>query len=234
MATENFETHFELPAGWSLDAISNRRWEVGATSNSSGYGPGVWHSGNSGAGIYLDDEYRNNMLTNLYTPEYTLPVNSTARLTFRSWVCTEASWDGGAVSISTDGGDSWWYLPPTLTGFHDQISTVNSNSPFYGEGIIDGSNVIGGCENTIRGFELKTFDLSNLSGMDIRARFTFFSDQLIELDGWYIDDAGIEIDVYEPLGTWTSPLLSPHPMFCLLYTSPSPRDRSLSRMPSSA
>lgn len=213
VATENFETHFELPAGWSLDATSNRRWEVGATSNSSGYGPGVWHSGNSGAGIYLDDEYRNNMLTNLYTPEYTLPVNSTARLTFRSWVCTEASWDGGAVSISTDGGDSWWYLPPTLTGFHDQISTVNSNSPFYGEGIIDGSNVIGGCENTIRGFELKTFDLSNLSGMDIRARFTFFSDQLIELDGWYIDDAGIEIDVYEPHGTWTSPLLSPHPMF---------------------
>ncbi|DAC47487.1 MAG TPA: hypothetical protein D7H93_00790, partial [Candidatus Poseidoniales archaeon] len=204
VATENFETHFELPAGWSLDATSNRRWEVGATSNSSGYGPGVWHSGNSGAGIYLDDEYRNNMLTNLYTPEYTLPVNSTARLTFRSWVCTEASWDGGAVSISTDGGDSWWYLPPTLTGFHDQISTVNSNSPFYGEGIIDGSNVIGGCENTIRGFELKTFDLSNLSGMDIRARFTFFSDQLIELDGWYIDDAGIEIDVYEPHGTWTS------------------------------
>jgi hypothetical protein len=211
--TEGFETGFELPAGWSLEATSNRRWEVGPTSNASGYGPGIWHSGTGGAGIYLDDEYRNNMLTHLYTPEYTLPVNSTARLTFRSWVCTEASWDGGAVSISTDGGENWWFLPPTLNGFHDQISTVNSYSPLYGEGIIDGSNVAGGCENTIRGFDLKTFDLSNLSGMEVRARFTFFSDQLIELDGWYIDDAGIEIDLYEPEGTWTSAVISPDPVF---------------------
>ena len=210
---EGFEVGFDLPAGWSLDATSNRRWEVGVTSNASGFGPGAWHSGNMGAGIYLDDEYRNNMLTHLYTPEYTLPVNSTSRLTFRSWVCTEASWDGGAVSISTDAGQNWWYLPPTLNGFHDQISTVNSNSPFYGEGILDGSNVAGGCNNGVRGFDLKTFDLSNLSGLDVRARFTFFSDQLIELDGWYIDDAGIEIDVYETEGTWTSDALQPHPVF---------------------
>lgn len=211
--TEDFEESFELPAGWSLEATSNRRWDVGVTSNASGFGPGVWHSGNNGAGIYLDDEYRNNMLTHLYTPEYTIPVNSTSRLTFRSWVCTEASWDGGAVSISTDGGENWWFLPPTLNGFHDQISTVNSNSPLFGEGILDGSKVIGGCHNVKRGFDLKTFDLSNLSGQDVRARFTFFSDQLIELDGWYIDDAGIEIDVYETEGEWTSNVLTPHPVF---------------------
>jgi hypothetical protein len=211
--TEDFETGYDLPAGWSLDATSNRRWEVGPTSNSSGFGPGVWHSGTGGAGIYLDDEYRNNMLTNLYTPEYTLPVNSTARLTFRSWVCTEASWDGGAVSLSTDGGENWWFLPPTLNGFHDQISTVNSASPLFGEGIIDGSGVAGGCHNVARGFELKSYDVSNLSGMNVRAKFTFFSDQLIELDGWYIDDAGIEIDVYEPEGNWTSGTLLPHPLF---------------------
>ncbi|MFL2950134.1 MAG: hypothetical protein ACJZ40_07100 [Candidatus Poseidoniaceae archaeon] len=213
LATEGFETNFQLPAGWSLDAVSNRRWDVGVTSNSSGFGPGVWHSGTNGAGIYLDDEYRNNMLTHLYTPEYSLPENSTARLTFRSWVCTESSWDGGAVSISTDGGESWWFLPPTLNGFHDQISTVNSNSPLFGEGIFDGSQVVGGCHNVQRGFDLKTFDLSNLSGSDVRARFTFFSDQLIELDGWYIDDAGIEIDVYEPSGTWVSDPIHPNPHF---------------------
>ena len=211
--SEGFEVSFELPAGWSLDATSNRRWEVGTTSNASGFGPGVWHSGNAGAGIYLDDEYRNNMLTHLYTPEYTLPVNSTSRLTFRSWVCTEASWDGGAVSISTDGGQNWWFLPPTLNGFHDQISTVNSNSPLFGEGILDGSNVAGGCTSSPRAFDLKTFDLSNLSGLEVRARFTFFSDQLVELDGWYIDDAGIEIDVYETQGTWISQPLQPHPAF---------------------
>ena len=32
----------------------------------------------------------------------------------------------------------------------------------------------------------------------------------------------------------TQPNFGPYPIYCLLYTSPSPRDRSLSRMPSSA
>lgn len=211
--TFDFDSGNELPAGWSLWAQSNRRWDVGTTSNSSGFGPGVWHSGLNGAGIYLDDEYRNDMWTDLFTPEYYLPENSTSRLTFRSWICTEPNWDGGTVSISTDGGESWWFLPPTLGTFHDQLSTVNSFSPFFNQGIFDGSRVIGGCHNVQRGFDLKEYDLSNLTGSTVRAKFSFFSDQLIELDGWYIDDAGIEIDVYEPSGSWVSEILTPDPLF---------------------
>ena len=38
----------------------------------------------------------------------------------------------------------------------------------------------------------------------MRFRFSFFSDQLIELDGWYIDDVGIEVDVFEQSGEWLS------------------------------
>ena len=211
--TIDFDSGNELPAGWSLWAQSNRRWEVGPTSNSSGFGPGTWHSGMNGAGIYLDDEYRSDMWTDLYTPEYTIPENSTSRLTFRSWICTESNWDGGTVSISTDGGDSWWFIPPTFGSFHDQLSTVNSFSPFHNQGIFDGSTVVGGCHNVQRGFDLKEYDLSNLTGSSVRAKFSFFSDQLIELDGWYIDDAGIEIDVYEPAGTWVSEMLTPDPLF---------------------
>ena len=211
--TFDFDSGNELPAGWALWAQSNRRWAVGPTSNSSGFGPGVWHSGMNGAGIYLDDEYRDDMWTDLYSPEYFIPENSTSRLTFRSWICTEPNWDGGAVSISTDGGDSWWFIPPTFSSFHDQLSTVNSFSPFYNQGIFDGSTVVGGCHNVQRGFDLKEYDLSNLTGSTVRAKFSFFSDQLIELDGWYIDDAGIEIDVYEPAGTWTSEVLTPDPLF---------------------
>lgn len=211
--TFDFDSGNELPAGWSLWAQSNRRWEVGPTSNSSGFGPGVWHSGLNGAGIYLDDEYRSDMWTDLYTPEYFIPENATSRLTFRSWICTEANWDGGTVSLSTDGGESWWFIPPTLGTFHDQLSTVNSFSPFHNQGIFDGSRVVGGCHNVQRGFDLKEFDLSNLTGQTVRAKFSFFSDQLIELDGWYIDDAGIEIDVYEPAGTWVSEVLTPDPHF---------------------
>ena len=153
------------------------------------------------------------MWTELFTPEYFIPENSTSRLTFRSWVCTEANWDGGAVSISTDGGENWWFIPPTYNGFHDQLSTTNIYSPLYNQGIFDGSRVVGGCHNVQRGFDLKEYDLSNLTGSSVRAKFTFFSDQLVELDGWYIDDAGIEIDVYEPNGSWTSEVLTPDPLF---------------------
>ena len=126
-----------LPAGWSLISIDQKQWQVGTIPNGTTYGPSMWPSGQQGAGTYLGGPYRNEMLTHLYSPEYFLPVGASSRLSFKSWVCTEANWDGGAVSISTDGGLNWWYIPPAIGTFHDQISTINSNSPFYGEGILD-------------------------------------------------------------------------------------------------
>jgi len=204
----SFDTGNLAPAGWSIQSPDSRKFEVGNVSNAAGFGPAAWPSGSSGAGTYLTNKYSNNMHTHLITPIYEIPENSTARLTFKSWVCTEANWDGGAVSLSTDGGESWWYIPPDLNGFHDQISQVNTQSPFYGEGIFDGSKVNGGCRNVVRGFDLKQADLSNLTGQSVRARFTFFSDTYVQLDGWYIDDAGVEVDIYETQGEWISDLIS--------------------------
>ena len=208
-----FDVGDDLPAGWAHQSIDQHQWQIGSTSNATGYGPGYWPSGQQGAGIYLNSAYGNEMLTHLYSPEYLLPSGSSSRLSFKSWACTEANWDGGAVSVSNDGGMSWWYLPPTIGTFHDQISTINSNSPFFGEGIFDGSTVNGGCRNTIHPFEDKTFDTSNLSGENLRFRYSFFSDQLLEFDGWYLDDAGMEIDIFESEGSWTSDILSPNPYF---------------------
>ena len=212
--TNSFEQSMVAPPGWLIEGTWPDGWEVGATRNTSGYGPGQFHSGSNGAAVNLTTKYTNNIFTHLVTQEYSIPTNASARLAFQSWVCTEANWDGGSVSISTDGGQTWWLLPPNLNGFHDQISTVNTNSPFFGEGIIDGSSVPNGCStNKNRPFELKTYDLSNLSGQSVKARFSFFSDTFVEADGWYIDDAGVEVDVFETSGTWTSPSLSPHPVF---------------------
>ena len=198
----NFNNFASLPLGWSISAQDSNQWEYGEIPSNAIYGPDTWHSGDYGFGIALGGKYSNEMLTHLYSPEYSLPENSTSRLTFRSWVCTESNWDGGAVSVSTDGGINWWYLPANVGGFHDQISTVNSNSPFFNEGIFDGSTVANNCRNSARPFDLKQYDVSNLSGNDIRFKYSFFSDQLIELDGWYLDDAGIEIDMYQDSGTW--------------------------------
>ena len=181
--------------------------------NTSGYGP-VSSTRTERRCGELDNKIHQQHLHAPDTQEYSIPVNASARLSFRSWVCTEANWDGGGVSISTDGGQNWWWLPPQLNGFHDQISTVNTNSPLFGEGIIDGSSVPNGCgPSNTREFELKTYDLSNLSGQSLKARFSFFSDTYIEGDGWYIDDAGIEIDVFEPSGHWVSSSISPDALF---------------------
>lgn len=213
-STNSFENSIITPPGWSIEGTWPDGWEVGQTRNTSGYGPGLFYSGQNGAAINLTTKYTNNVYTHLVTEEYTIPTNATARLSFRSWVCTEANWDGGGVSISTDEGLSWWWLPAEVNGFHDQVSTVNTNSPFFGRGIIDGSSVVGGCgSSNNRDFELKTYDLSNLSGQTLKARFSFFSDTYVEADGWYIDDAGIEIDLFETSGTWVSPAIAPDPLF---------------------
>jgi hypothetical protein len=213
-SVNSFEASMIAPPGWVIEGTWPDGWEMGPTRNTSGYGPGVFHSGENGAAINLTTRYTNNVYTHLVTQEYNVPLNASARLSFRSWVCTEANWDGGGVSISNDGGQTWWWLPTDLNGFHDQISTVNTNSPFFGRGIIDGSTQPNGCgANKNRPFDLKTYDLSNLSGQALKARFSFFSDTFVEADGWYIDDAGIEIDVFETQGQWTSSALVPDPLF---------------------
>ena len=209
----SFNDFDELPLGWAVFSLDNDKWEHGEIPNRAIYGPDAWSSGQYGIGIELGGKYTNEMYTHLVSPEYTIPPSASARLTFNSWVCTEANWDGGAVSVSTDGGINWWYLPARVGDFHDQISTANTNSPFFGEGIFDGSTIANGCRNSSLPFQLKQYDISNLSGNDVRFRFSFFSDQLIELDGWYIDDVGIEIDVFEQSGEWLSQPIYADPNF---------------------
>ena len=213
MEGDSFENPHIMPEGWAIENFRGVGWSHGVLGNTT-LGPSQWHSGQYGLGINLNGSYAANSYAHLISPEYILPENITALLSFRQWICTESAWDGGTISLSTDGGLSWWYLPADPGGFHDQLSTVNTNSPFYGEGLLDGSQVTGGCgSGAPRGFELKTKDISNLTGQSVRIRFSFFSDQFVQRDGWYIDDAGLEISLFEMQGDWTSPSVTPHPVF---------------------
>ena len=210
---DSFEDYHMMPAGWSIENVRGIGWSHGMLGSTT-IGPNQWHSGQNGLAINLNGQYAANSYAHVITPEYILPENVTAQLSFRHWICTEAAWDGGTVSISTDGGLSWWYLPADPGGFHDMVSNVNTNSPFYGEGLLDGSQVTGGCgSGAVRAFELKSSDISNLSGQSVRLRFSFFSDQYVERDGWYIDDAGVDVALFETEGNWTSPQIIPHPIF---------------------
>ena len=171
--------------------------------------------------INLDGDYTNNVYSHLVSPIYNIPIGATARLTFNHWICSEPAWEGGSIFTSIDDGLTWQHFGDNISGFYERVSQVNTNSPFFGHGIFDGSTVANGCgtANSNQTFSRVSGDISALAGNDVRIRFSFFSDQYVEEDGWYLDDAGIVIDRFQS---------------CLLYTSPSPRDRQKSRMPSSA
>ena len=210
---DSFEAVQGLPSGWRVDHIRGATsWERGPIDNSNGYGPNStsWPSGNKGMGINLDGIYSNNVYTHLVSPVYYIPNGATARLTFNHWICTEAVWDGGSIFTSIDDGLSWQHYGDNITGFYETVSQINPNSPFYGMGIFDGSSVANGCgtSNSNHTFSRVSGDISHLAGNDVRVRFSFFTDQYVEEDGWYIDDAGIVIDRFRPEGTWTSPLIS--------------------------
>jgi len=205
--TEGFESHVLLPAGWSIHTEQGNGWRVGTTNNSSGFGPGTWASGSKGAALGLNGKYAALTTSHLVSPPYNIPDGATASVVFNHWICTEADWDGGAIFISTDDGATWWHHGDSDPGFYDRISAANTASPFYGLGIFDGSNHPGGCSTQGPNFTYKRTDISNLSGESVRIRFTFFSDDYYEEDGWYIDDAGIAVDIHETSGYWETPLI---------------------------
>ena len=202
----SFESGQMVPRGWSIEHVRGSGWTVGSLNTTSGSGPMSWASGSSGVGIVLDGDYAAESLGYLITPTYSLPENASARFTFRSWVCTETDWDGGAVQLSIDDGATWWF-PPYNALFHHGRSTLNPYSPLHTQGLFDGSIHSGGCPSRSQAFDAPSLDVSNLSGQDFRARFVFFSDTWIEKDGWYLDDVGVEVDRFLEQGTWRSSLL---------------------------
>ena len=210
--SDSFEINQMLPEGWRIDhERGSTPWEIGAIDNSNNFGPNSsqWPSGTSGMGVNLDGKYGHKTFTHLISPTYHIPESATARLTFQHWICTEAAWDGGAVYTSVDDGSTWQYYGENISGFYERYSQVNPYSPFHNHGIFDGSTVANGCgnNNSASTFNSKSGDISYLAGSDVRIRFSFFSDTYLAEDGWYIDDAGIEIDRFVDNGTWTSPLI---------------------------
>ena len=92
------------------------------------------------------------------------------------------------------------------------------------------------------GWVSERIDLTDYVGADqLWVQFRIVSDYGVNKDGFYFDDLVIDV-LREEEGTAINEIpllqgsLSPNPAseICLLYTSPSPRDRTRSRMPSSA
>ncbi|TFH46597.1 MAG: hypothetical protein E4G94_02065, partial [ANME-2 cluster archaeon] len=102
---------------------------------------------------------------------------TTANLTFWTWYSMETDYDYGFVVISTNGGNTWTYLPGSLT------TSTNPNGNNLGNGITGSSNNFWSLEN---------MDLSPYTGNRILLGFRFKSDGGSNDEGWYIDDIQVK------------------------------------------
>lgn len=196
--------------GWTVQTHYGAGWTFGEVNNSAGYGPAQWTSGSTGAGIVLDNRHARNTWSHLISPLLTIPQGASARLSFDHFICLESGWDAGVLFVSTDNGTTWQQFGTNIPDFYETLQLNNSLSPLYGMWAWDGNTKKGGCL-TNKSMQHVEADVSHLSGQDIMLRFSFFSDDLIEGDGWYIDDVGVEVDWFESNGTWISPEILPGP-----------------------
>ena len=195
------------PGGWNVaNAGTGDIWEYGTLSAGATLGPNNWSTGNYGFGVDLDDSYDGSSLTHLFSPGYTIPLGASARLSFDQWRRAETGYDGGAVFISVNNG-TWQYFDPAIangSSWYDGAMNGFGGHMLTNLDVFDGRQFAQGNVP----WETTTADLSNYSGSHVKFRFTFAADSIIQYDGWYIDDVGVEVDFFENEGNWLSPTIT--------------------------
>jgi len=150
-------------------------WQWGAFTS----GPMAGYSGTNGWATLIGGDYPTNSNFTLDTPVPFFVESPLAMLEFWHWYDIEASYDGGNVKVSTDGGTSWTVIT-SLTGY---TGTANTSNPLSGEPIF--------CGHDQGYWEFEQFDLSAYQGQSIIIRWHFGSDGSVQYPGWYIDDVSV-------------------------------------------
>ncbi len=218
---DSFEDSPLLPTGWTIDTDRGNGWSFRAHNSSWNYGPDAPAVGDKYAGIMFGSEYEARTWTHLISPPLEIPVGSHARLSFDSFICAETGWDGGILSISDDEGRSWSPYGANVIDFYDTYQTFNPFSDIYNMWAFDGSNAKPTCDgargtpNVNKSWVTKQADVSQFGGQAIQLRFSFFTDDLLVSDGWYLDNVGLFVDWFEEYGTWTSDPIYPEDLLGL-------------------
>ncbi len=157
-----FESFENGNAGWEGDGV----WQWGAPTS----GPGSAFDGTNVWATELGGQYPNNADDGLVTRSYLIEEDA-ASLNFYHWYNLESGWDGGNVSLSIDGGNTWQLIVPD-GGYPDQDVVGLDNDPGF-SGNSD--------------WALVAFDLSSYTGQVVKFRYRFGSDGSVTRDGWYLD-----------------------------------------------
>lgn len=206
---DSFEDSPLLPDGWGTETIRGSGWEFRSHNSNWSYGPDAPTNGSHYAGIEFGNLYQPDTWTHLTSPVLNIPANSHARISFKQFACAEKSWDGGVLYISTDDGRNWMPYGTNEPYFYETLQTLNPASEIYNLWAIDGSHSKPTCHGqkgagVNKSWVTKQADVSQFGGQGIRLRFSFFTDQFIESDGWYLDDVGLYVDWFEENGSWIS------------------------------
>lgn len=196
------------PGGWSISNQAGQTgWQFGAICSSFTSGPSSFPSASLGFGTNLCGTYDAGSDNSLISPNYVIPQGASARFVWKHWMCSEASWDGGALYVSVNGGtwnQAYVNYANGTTWYDGQITNTQG---FVNTDVWDGPT---SCSwNTNSWFDME-YDLSNISGNNVSFKFRQMSDTAGQYAGWYVDDIGLEVDWFETEGSWTSPLITTH------------------------
>jgi len=176
--------------GWTLAGD----WQCGTPSN---VGPpsayvGTNLIGTQIANLYTVNQSFNNAVAD--TPTIDLTMATSPRLSFWAWDHTEGgSFDGWNLKISENGGQTYVPIPAAMV------------SPAYPLNIV-GQPSWGG-DNSLKGWQNYTADLSAYAGKSVKVRFSFRSDAATVFPGVYIDEVVVAEPAQIPLYITTAPKL---------------------------
>lgn len=165
---------------WNHDSISfgyGDQWHITTQRNHTAGGRYSWLCGVDGG------SYANLLDAGLVTRS--IPLATVDAVRFWHWIDAEddanqTAWDGGIVEASVDGGP---FIQITPDGGYPYTIIQNAASPFA-----PGTP----CFSGTFGWAQVRFDLTGLSGTEVRLRFRFGSDGYVTGEGWYIDDVVVE------------------------------------------
>jgi uncharacterized repeat protein (TIGR01451 family) len=165
VGTSGVNLDFETSNG---NFVSESGWVWGTPAQTAAHsGVMVWATGLSG-------QYPNNANFILKTPP--IVIGSNAALSFWHLLDCEGSWDGGNISVSTNGGSSWTIVGPATGGSY--IDNVYSlGEPGFSGGPASWTQV--------------SFNLNQFANQEIIIMWHFGSDGSVQGNGWFIDDVMI-------------------------------------------
>ena len=205
------------PGGWSISNQAGQTgWQFGALCSNYSDGPTAFPSANLGFGTSLCADYDAGSDNSLISPDYYVPLGASARFVWKHWMCSEDTWDGGALYVSVNSGTWNQAFVNYANGTNWYDGQITNTQAFSGTDVWDGRQYVNAagqfsCTSSVSIPWLDmAYDVSNLSGNNVSFKFRQMSDTAVQEPGWYVDNIGLEVDWFETEGSWMSPLVSTH------------------------